>query len=293
MDNFMNLHPEECDQFYRIWFSLLGYANKREGLISNFPKTPLIGSIKQQDAGIIRNAIWSSDYLLSSFVSDNPDNLSIDDIRMASSWEGRINSRFMIIKHLKQHSIFMDVSENGKVYGVKGIISPISAILPFPLPIMVDAVLLPFGDKIIIDSLLIPHNVIFGQGIVNDIKVQFRRLEESQGIIINLNDNDPSPAIIKGNKKILSEFQKWLGRQSLSLKMQHEHFSNIEILVRDILNVAPVQSLSQLSAESVSRYLLLSSKTNKVSVKRLVKFLMDTDRLDFDELSSIENVLKK
>jgi hypothetical protein len=272
---------------------LLSYANKREGLVPSFPKTPLIGNIKQQDAGIIRNTIWSSDYLLSSFVSDNPDNLSMDDMRIAISWEGRINSRFMIIKHLKQHSIFMDVSDNGKVYGVKGIISPISEILPFPLPIMVEAVLLPFVDKVIIDSLLIPHNVIFGRGIVNDVKVQLRRLEESQGIIINFNDRDPSPAILKGNKKILGEFQKWLGRQSLSLKMQHEHFSNIEILVRDILNIAPVQSLSQLSAESVSRYLLLSNKANKVSVKRLVKFLMDTDRLDFDESAEIEDVLKK
>jgi len=289
----MNLHPEECDQFYRIWFSLLSYANKREGLVPSFPKTPLIGNIKQQDAGIIRNTIWSSDYLLSSFVSDNPDNLSMDDMRIAISWEERINSRFMIIKHLKQHSIFMDVSDNGKVYGVKGIISPISEILPFPLPIMVEAVLLPFVDKVIIDSLLIPHNVIFGRGIVNDVKAQFRRLEESLGIIINLNDSDPSPAILKGNKKILSEFQKWLGRQSLSPKMQHEHFLNIEILVRDILNIAPVQSLSQLSAESVSRYLLLSNKANKVSVKRLVKFLMDTDRLDFDESAEIEDVLKK
>jgi hypothetical protein len=59
------------------------------------------------------------------------------------------------------------------------------------------------------------------------------------------------------------------------------------------LNIAPVQSLSQLSAESVSRYLLLANKANKVSIKRLVKFLMDTDRLDFDESAEIEDVLKK
>lgn len=26
-----------------------------------------------------------------------------------------------------------------------------------------------------------PHNVVFGRGIVNDIKAEFRRLEESQG----------------------------------------------------------------------------------------------------------------
>ena len=54
-----------------------------------------------------------------------------------------------------------------------------------------------------------------------------------------------------------------------------------------------MQSLSQLSAESVSRYLLLANKANKVSIKRLVKFLMDTDRLDVDELSEIEGILKK
>ncbi len=79
------------------------------------------------------------------------------------------------------HYFKCDVSDNRKAYGVKGIISPLSEILPFPPPVMVEAVLLPFGNQIIIDSLLMPHNVVFGRGIVNDIKAEFRRLEESQG----------------------------------------------------------------------------------------------------------------
>ena len=33
----MNLQPNECDQFYRIWWSLLSYVNKQMKLFNDFP----------------------------------------------------------------------------------------------------------------------------------------------------------------------------------------------------------------------------------------------------------------
>jgi len=57
----MNLQPHECDQFYRIWWSLLSYVNNQMKLIDDFQSQRENCNINQQDALIIRNALWASD----------------------------------------------------------------------------------------------------------------------------------------------------------------------------------------------------------------------------------------
>ena len=64
----MNLQPDECDQFYRIWWSLLIYVNKQLKLFNAFSSELENNNIKQQDAAVIRNALWASDRLLQDFI---------------------------------------------------------------------------------------------------------------------------------------------------------------------------------------------------------------------------------
>ena len=161
----MNLRPNECDQFYRIWWSLLNYVNNQMNLINDFSSQLETGNIKQQDAAVIRNALWASDQLLQDFIDSNPNNLSDADLELAASWKNRVAAKFFIMRYLQKYSIFLNDSNNPIVYGVIGIVSPIAEILPYAPPIMVDAVLLPFGDKIIFDSLLNSYPVRFGSGI--------------------------------------------------------------------------------------------------------------------------------
>ncbi|MEI6068094.1 MAG: hypothetical protein WCP96_12190 [Methylococcaceae bacterium] len=68
----MNLQPDECVQFYRIWWSLLSYVNKQIKLFNDFPSQLENNNIKQQDAAVIRNALWASDRLLQDFIDSNP-----------------------------------------------------------------------------------------------------------------------------------------------------------------------------------------------------------------------------
>jgi hypothetical protein len=86
----MNLQPDECDQFYRIWWSLLSYVNKQMKLFNDFPSQLENDNIKQQDAAVIRNALWASDRLLQDFIDSNPDNLSDADLELAASWKNRV-----------------------------------------------------------------------------------------------------------------------------------------------------------------------------------------------------------
>ncbi len=188
----MNLQPDECEQFYRIWWALLSYVNKEMKLFNYFPSQLENSNIKQQDAAVIRNALWASDRLLQDFINSNPNNLSDTDtdLDLAASWKNRVAAKFFILRHLQKHSLFLNDSDKPIVYGVIGIVSPIAEILPYEPPIMVDAVLLPFGNKIIFDSLLKSYPIRFGSGIRKNLNNQLRHAQELQGVITSLDATD-------------------------------------------------------------------------------------------------------
>ena len=286
----MNLQPDECDQFYRIWWSLLSYVNKQTKLLNDFLSHIGDGNVNQQDAAILRDALWASDHLLQDFVNSNPDNLLEADLELAASWENRVSTKFFIMRHLKKYSLFLDDSGDPIVYGVIGIISPIDEILPFAPPIMVNAVLLPFGKKIIFDSLLNSYPVRFGGGIRKSLNNQLRQAQESRGVITSLEATDQTQAIINGNQKILIAFYKWLAKEGLSEKMRHEHHVNVRVFVDDRLTSAiPPRSLLSVTTADLEAY-FSANKANRVSFKRLVKFLSDSERIGWEEIEKYEFV---
>lgn len=290
----MNLQPDECEQFYRIWWSLLSYVNKEMQLFSDFPSQPENSHIKQQDVAVIRNALWASDRLLQDFIDSNPNNLSDADLELATSWKNRVAAKFFIVRHLQKHSLFLNDSDKPIVYGVIGIISPIAEILPYEPPIMVDAVLLPFGNKIIFDSLLNSYPIRFGGGIRKNLNNQLRHAKELRGVITSLDATDQNEAIINGNQQILIAFYKWLAKEGLSAKMQHEHHANVRVFVDDSLSSAmPPRSLLSVKVADLDAYFsACDNKANRVSFKRLVKFLCDSARISWEEAKRIEQFLK-
>ncbi len=153
----MNLQPNECDQFYRIWCPLLSYVNNQAKLINEFPSQLETSSINQH-----------------------------------------------------------------------------------------------FGDKIIFDSLLNSYRVSFGSGIRKDLNNQLRHAQELRGVVTTLDATDQTQAIINGNQKILIAFRKWLAKEGLSEKMQHEHHTNVRIFVNDRLSSAmPSRSLLNVNISEV------------------------------------------
>lgn len=58
---------------------------------------------------------------------------------MIASWKDRVNGKFILLKHLKKHSVFM----SDDAYGVLGIFTPLATMFP-DVPMFVEAVLVPF-----------------------------------------------------------------------------------------------------------------------------------------------------
>jgi hypothetical protein len=148
----MILHPHETERFYRIWFAMLSYANRRLKLVRDLPVSPRQGSIDVQDAYKIATAVWADDGLRHGFIDENPAGLPPEDLALARSWDRRVAGDFYIFRYLKKYSVLIDQDEEARVYGVLGLVSPIEEVIPYPLPTLAHMTLLPFEGRITYDG---------------------------------------------------------------------------------------------------------------------------------------------
>ena len=182
-------------------------------------------------------------------------------------------------------------------YGVLGLTSPIEEVVGDYLPIYVQAVLIPFEDRIIYDSLLTSYPVVFGGGYRRSLKDTYRDIQERGGIITKLPPGDEASSLARveaSNQKVLAAFQKALGISGLSPKMIQEHTGNLAAFADEFLNQqTPPGLLLDLTQREIEAYQeQRQGKINFVSFKRFVRFLRDTERMDWDEADHLLRFFK-
>ncbi|MBA1336805.1 MAG: hypothetical protein HPY66_3241 [Firmicutes bacterium] len=183
----MHLNKDDIRKFYRIWFGILEYTNQKYNVASKLKLLGATKPINPNDVVPVRNALWEHDNIIDEYINTNPNNLDEDEIRILSSWKTRISGTFLILKHLKNDSVFMHAEKGGKAYGVIGISEPIAEMFhPSHLPLLVETALIPFKDKIIYDSLLMPYNMHIGSNMRRDLNGEYKALKERYGIIRTL-----------------------------------------------------------------------------------------------------------
>lgn len=136
------LPEEEERRFFRIWWPLLRFVNEKRRLVPDWPKEPGPGGVVPADADKIRGALWHDDALRESFIAANPAGLSERDLRIVASWKRRLGKSFLVVRHLKGHSLFLDEGPPPRSYGVCGLHDPIEEVVGSRLPVAVEAVLL-------------------------------------------------------------------------------------------------------------------------------------------------------
>jgi hypothetical protein len=154
------------------------------------------------------------------------------------------------------------------------------------LPVMVEAVLLPFEGKIIYDSLIAPYKVSFGSGLRNRFNHAYRTAQELYGVKTILNQEykieGKMDAIAKGNQKILLAFRKKLAEASLNEKTLEEHYTSVKSFVNTyLLQSNPPLSLLKLQVNDFDYFFRQQGqKANRASFKRLVRFLLNSGRIE-------------
>jgi len=294
----MILSPTDSKRFHQIWWPLLKYVNTRQNVVEHFPEDPFVANVDIKDATKIRNVLWDSPNLLGDFIDANPARLMETDLELAASWKQRFSSQYVILRHLKKHSIFLRYDGQPVAFGVLGITSPLHDLVGHSLPVMVDAVLLPFEGKIIYDSLIFPRPVSFGPGLRNQFNHAYRKAQELCGVKTSLNPEDSfeerMDAIAQGNQRILLAFRKDLAASGLSGRKQEEHYTAVESFVNTyLLQSNPPCSLLNIQVGDLDNFFHQHGKTaNRVSFKRLVRFLHASARIDWNTTKSLECFLK-
>ncbi|MEO8973790.1 MAG: hypothetical protein ABI406_19555 [Ktedonobacteraceae bacterium] len=302
----MNLSPQQCERFYRIWFALLHYVNKQRHIAPNFPEVAGQANIDPADAVRIRDVLWDNDALRESFIATNPVGLSPEDLALVASWRYRVVGKFFCLRHLKKYSIFLSEAKGqlpAHAYGVVGLISPIEDVMGpgSILPVYAEAVLLPFEGQITYDGLPTLYSVSFGPGFRAGLNEAYRNAQEREGIITTLEPSTTPTdlkkihdAILARNKKIVNAFQKDLLARKLSYTMAEKHVGTIDTFARTcLLAQNPPRGLLETTLADVQAYLSTpTDSTTKTSFKRFVRFLDETGRMDYDQVAPLHDFLK-
>ncbi len=294
----MILSPTDSTRFYQIWWPLLKFVNAQENVVDNFPKDPYAEGVNPQVAVKIRDILWNLPGMLDGFIRANPAGLPEKDLQLAASWRHRLQGQFIIMRHLKKYSIFLHQEEPPSAFGVLGIMSPLEEIIERSLPIIVEAVLLPFEGKIIFDGLISSRNIYFGPGYRRSFNNAYRTAQELYGIKTSLTSGDSieelTDAVAKGNQKILLAFRKDLAISGLGESKLEEHYATVESFVKTYLSQSiPPCSLLNIKVDDLDGFFSQQGKkTNRVSFKRLVRFLLNSERIDWETAKALENFLK-
>lgn len=180
----MYLADYEAKTFYKLWLGLLEYTNQKYHVAPQIKEMVHAETLNPQELVPIKNKLWEDKLLIDEYLEEHKSFLSSREIELITNWKRHVGGRFVIIKHLKKYSVFMDQKNGGKLFGVVGISNPIQEM--YQLPVYVDAVLLPFNGRIIYDSLMISYNVSFGSGIKAGFNDDYRRIKNIYGIIAEL-----------------------------------------------------------------------------------------------------------
>src|SRR5208283_630049 len=102
----MRLSAEDADLFYKLNWALLVFTNKKLKLCPDAETPEAIKQLPLDKKVVIRNALWEEDDLIESFLNENPFRLCSEEMDVVGSCKHRVNGRFILVSHLKDHSVF-------------------------------------------------------------------------------------------------------------------------------------------------------------------------------------------
>jgi hypothetical protein len=274
------------DRFYSIWKPLMLFVNQRRKIVPGMLPANYTGPWLVSEVVKLRDALWADDSLREAFIAENPASLPPADLAIVESWRQRRAGNFYVFKHGRQHSFFIATTEKPEVYGVIGLASPLVDVVPF-VPCHVETVLLPFDGPIIYDSLIRPYSVTLGSSIRSSLENVYRDAKERGAILTSLLPTPLSPQEKQTkaratNTRVLTAFRIHLARLNLSSWILDRDLAAVTAFANSLLATptGPV-SLRDFGVAAVQGHVASGPpQESLVGLKRFLRFLRDTERMD-------------
>lgn len=178
----MTLSSEDSLLFYRLWFQLLDYTNRKYKISPKIKSFPIGGHLDPAEVHKVANAIWDDGSIIDAFIADCSEKLENAHIEIIRGWKRRIHDRFILERHLQNGSIFISTTDQ-QVYQVKGLQSSWPEMLHnAPLPLILDATVIPFKDVLITDGLIVPYQIYIGHNMAEELKDIYRAAKKNGAI---------------------------------------------------------------------------------------------------------------
>ena len=174
----MRVEYSDVEFFYRLWFPLLDFVNRKYHVCSKTEIIDLEEGVDPCDAKAAADYLWSHTAVLEEYLAAAE--LPEEDAQIVAGWKRCRPGRYILERHLKKGSVFLS-AEDGAVYMVKGLCSTWEEMLG-EAPVLLDAVLIPFRDSIISDGLVVPYPVYFGKDARADFKDAYMNAKRNQTI---------------------------------------------------------------------------------------------------------------
>ncbi len=206
----MKLNKIDADYFNNLYNRFLFNANKELNIfesLSDPTELKFLSSDKQME---LRKKIYENmNYYIESYLEHG--NLNDEDKELVKNWKLFVSGIFIVYKHIKNHSVFVDV-KTAKAYGVLGLLDELNSIIPDDyLPIIVKSTLLPFKGRIIYDGMMEGANHE-GIDLMDNValEVGYQGLKEANEMIVTMNEKyfdkeylyDPNINVWEENKYI-------------------------------------------------------------------------------------------
>lgn len=284
----MQLSREDVELFYKLYLSLQFYVAQELNLVDeiNSPEEPF----KLSEIREIRKGLYDENpELIDSFIRENPMDFSPEELEIIMGWKNFIKERLLVFRYLKNYTIFLDISEPPKAYGVLSHNSSFEEMVGSKLPVMVEAVLLPFKNWIVYDGILLFYTVTFGGGVRHNFNDSYREAKFRYGIITSLplpkeqekNDADVLRFYMKSesNREIYEEeINKLIGKDGELLKVYHQEIGKVHArrYGRDLRKIGLSQGWF-----AILEGLIVASGSTREEVEKVLMGILPKEKLDF------------
>ncbi len=180
----MLLPPTDTTRFFRLYWGLNAYVNQQLAIIPKQFTADSFRNIPIEQLAAVRDVLIANLELLDRYLAEDPHHLSPEDRDAISNWRLQRAGQFIVVRHLKKYSVFLDDKPPGHLYGVVGLHSPIHEMLEQKPPMLVRTVLLPFCGAIVTDGLMSSTPVHLGRNIQEDIRQHYNRIKLRAGITV-------------------------------------------------------------------------------------------------------------
>ncbi len=176
--NNAHLCKNAADLYYKLYFALLDYTNKKQGICPKLKKIYKQEGLDVTELKPINDYLWEHKEIIDEFIEKNDYNFNEEELGIIKGFKSAVTSNFFVVVGFEKEYTKILSPDEGKLYMVKGIRVDLDKIINSKtLPTVISTTLLMFKGNIIFNSFLAPMNATLG----NDFNKQI--VEELESAI--------------------------------------------------------------------------------------------------------------